>query len=101
VVNCSDGHTAATTEVQARRGKWFDPEVVDAKSPYTAGHSARVGLYTALLGESLDIPEARRRCGGTRATPKPSWDASATSTNWRECRPRTMSASMAAATPWA
>jgi HD-GYP domain-containing protein (c-di-GMP phosphodiesterase class II) len=114
VVNCSDGQTAATTEVQARRGKWFDPEVVDAflavtrtapfwdglnapdvelqvfamepggheavldedylddiaeafgqvvdaKSPYTAGHSARVGLYTALLGESLEIPEARRR----------------------------------------
>ncbi|MDO8252666.1 MAG: HD domain-containing phosphohydrolase [Rhodoferax sp.] len=114
VVNCSDGQAAATTEVQARRGKWFDPDVVDAfldvasaapfwdslnspdvesrvfamepggheamldedylddiaeafgqvvdaKSPYTAGHSARVGLYTALLGESLDIPEARRR----------------------------------------
>ncbi len=36
-------------------------QVVDAKSPFTAGHSARVGLYTALLGESLDIPEARRR----------------------------------------
>lgn len=36
-------------------------QVVDAKSPYTAGHSARVGLYTALLGESMAIPEARRR----------------------------------------
>lgn len=36
-------------------------QVVDAKSPYTAGHSARVALYTALLGESLDIPESRRR----------------------------------------
>lgn len=36
-------------------------QVVDAKSPYTAGHSARVGLYTALLGESLEVPEARRR----------------------------------------
>ncbi|MES2877083.1 MAG: HD-GYP domain-containing protein [Pseudomonadota bacterium] len=36
-------------------------QVVDAKSPYTAGHSARVGLYTALLGESLGIPESRRR----------------------------------------
>ena len=36
-------------------------QVVDAKSPFTAGHSARVGLYTALLGESMEIPEARRR----------------------------------------
>ena len=36
-------------------------QVVDAKSPYTAGHSARVGLYTALLGESMAIPESRRR----------------------------------------
>ena len=114
IVNCSNGQGAAITEVQIRRGKWFDPDlvdafldvasaasfwdtlnspnveacvfamepgghetlldedylddiaeafgqVVDAKSPFTAGHSARVGLYTALLGESLDIPEARRR----------------------------------------
>lgn len=36
-------------------------KVVDAKSPYTAGHSARVGLYTSLLGESMEIPESRRR----------------------------------------
>ena len=36
-------------------------KVVDAKSPYTAGHSARVGLYTALLGESIGLPEPRRR----------------------------------------
>ncbi len=36
-------------------------QVVDAKSPYTAGHSARVGLYTALLAESLEIPVARRQ----------------------------------------
>lgn len=114
IVNCSDGKAAALKEVIARRGRWFDPElidsflevasadefwstlnspevescvfamepgghealldedylddiaeafgkVVDAKSPFTAGHSARVGLYTALLGESLDLPEARRR----------------------------------------
>jgi HD-GYP domain-containing protein (c-di-GMP phosphodiesterase class II) len=114
VVNCADGQQAAMEEVNNRRGKWFDPDavdaflavarapgfwatlnsptveasvfdmepggheavldedflddiaeafgqVVDAKSPYTAGHSARVGLYTALLGESLGIPEARRR----------------------------------------
>jgi HD-GYP domain-containing protein (c-di-GMP phosphodiesterase class II) len=114
VVHCADGQAAAKAEVQHRRGKWFDPElvdaflavasaapfwatlnaadleaqvfamepggheamldedylddiaeafgqVVDAKSPFTAGHSARVGLYTALLGESMEIPEARRR----------------------------------------
>lgn len=36
-------------------------QVVDAKSPYTAGHSARVGLYTALLGEEMAIPVGRRR----------------------------------------
>lgn len=35
--------------------------VVDAKSPYTAGHSARVGLYTSLLAEDLGIDEGRRR----------------------------------------
>ena len=36
-------------------------QVVDAKSPFTAGHSARVGLYTALLGESMDVAQERRR----------------------------------------
>ena len=36
-------------------------QVVDAKSPYTAGHSARVGLYTALLAESIKVPDVRRR----------------------------------------
>lgn len=35
--------------------------VVDAKSPYTAGHSARVGLYTTLLSESLGLDEHRIR----------------------------------------
>jgi HD-GYP domain-containing protein (c-di-GMP phosphodiesterase class II) len=35
--------------------------VVDAKSPYTAGHSARVGLYTTLLADDLGIDKARRR----------------------------------------
>lgn len=114
VVNSSEGQPAALTEIQKRRGTWFDPEavdafmavaqsadfwsilnssdvealvfalepgdqqvpldedyfddiaeafgkVVDAKSPYTAGHSARVGLYTTLLAESMEIPESRRR----------------------------------------
>jgi HD-GYP domain-containing protein (c-di-GMP phosphodiesterase class II) len=114
VHHAASGQATALGEVQARRGSWFDPElvdafdavsqmpvfwetltsaqlesavyalepgghevmvdedylddiaeafgqVVDAKSPFTAGHSARVGLYTALLGESMAVPEARRR----------------------------------------
>lgn len=36
-------------------------QVVDAKSPYTAGHSARVGLYTALLAEDLGLTPQRQR----------------------------------------
>ncbi|GAB1270187.1 HD domain-containing protein [Aurantivibrio infirmus] len=36
-------------------------QVVDAKSPYTAGHSTRVGLYTMLLAEELGINSERRR----------------------------------------
>ncbi|WP_230969843.1 HD-GYP domain-containing protein [Nitrogeniibacter aestuarii] len=36
-------------------------EVVDAKSPYTAGHSARVALYTDVIAEAMGLPEARRR----------------------------------------
>ncbi len=114
VHHAASGQATALAEVQARRGSWFDPElvdvflavcqapsfwqmlgsaelertvyamepgghevridedyldditeafgqVVDAKSPYTAGHSARVGLYTALLGEAMQVPESRRR----------------------------------------
>lgn len=36
-------------------------EVVDAKSPYTSGHSARVALYTDMIGETLGLSDARRR----------------------------------------
>lgn len=36
-------------------------QVVDAKSPYTAGHSARVALYADLIGEALGLPPERRR----------------------------------------
>ena len=36
-------------------------EVVDAKSPYTAGHSARVALYADLLAKELGVGVARRR----------------------------------------
>lgn len=36
-------------------------QIIDAKSPFTAGHSARVGLYTDLIGEQLGVPAPRRR----------------------------------------
>ncbi|WP_323003534.1 HD-GYP domain-containing protein [Denitromonas sp.] len=36
-------------------------QVVDAKSPYTSGHSARVALYTDMIAETLGLPPARRR----------------------------------------
>jgi HD-GYP domain-containing protein (c-di-GMP phosphodiesterase class II) len=36
-------------------------QIVDAKSPYTSGHSSRVALYTDLIAERLGLPEARRR----------------------------------------
>ncbi len=114
VHHAASGQATAQAEVLARKGSWFDPElvdaftsvaqdpgfwtmlaspqlepavyalepgghevtldkdyldditeafgqVVDAKSPYTAGHSARVGLYSALLGEAMNVPEPRRR----------------------------------------
>ncbi|MFD2365587.1 HD domain-containing phosphohydrolase [Pseudoduganella sp. GCM10020061] len=36
-------------------------QVVDSKSPYTSGHSARVALYTDMIAEALGLPEQRRR----------------------------------------
>ena len=36
-------------------------QIIDAKSPYTAGHSARVGLYADLIAEQLGLDAARRR----------------------------------------
>lgn len=36
-------------------------QVVDAKSPYTAGHSERVALYTDLIAWQLELPMQRRR----------------------------------------
>jgi HD-GYP domain-containing protein (c-di-GMP phosphodiesterase class II) len=36
-------------------------QVVDAKSPYTSGHSARVALYTDMIAESLGLGAQRRR----------------------------------------
>jgi HD-GYP domain-containing protein (c-di-GMP phosphodiesterase class II) len=36
-------------------------QVVDAKSPYTSGHSARVALYTDMIGEELGLSSQRRR----------------------------------------
>ncbi|MEN3371993.1 HD-GYP domain-containing protein [Dechloromonas sp. ZS-1] len=36
-------------------------QVVDSKSPYTSGHSARVALYTELIAEEMDVAASRRR----------------------------------------
>ena len=36
-------------------------QVIDAKSPYTAGHSTRVAEFAGLIGERLSVPMARRR----------------------------------------
>jgi len=36
-------------------------QVVDSKSPYTSGHSARVALYTDMIGEELGLTWERRR----------------------------------------
>jgi HD-GYP domain-containing protein (c-di-GMP phosphodiesterase class II) len=36
-------------------------KVVDAKSPYTSGHSDRVALFTDMIAEALDMPEGPRR----------------------------------------
>lgn len=36
-------------------------QVVDSKSPYTQGHSLRVGLYTDLVAAELGVDPARRR----------------------------------------
>lgn len=36
-------------------------QVVDAKSPYTSGHSARVALYSDMIAEALGLSFERRR----------------------------------------
>ncbi len=36
-------------------------QVIDSKSPYTGGHSERVGLFTDLVAQKLGFGEARRR----------------------------------------
>lgn len=36
-------------------------QVVDSKSPYTSGHSARVALYTDLIAEAMGLDAPRRR----------------------------------------
>lgn len=36
-------------------------QIIDAKSPFTAGHSVRVGLYTDLIAEQLGVSAQRRR----------------------------------------
>jgi HD-GYP domain-containing protein (c-di-GMP phosphodiesterase class II) len=114
VFHTAGGPDAALEEIQARRGTWFDPalvdvvasfgpeselwdklqapnlaeivfaaepalqaiqvdedyldavaaafgEIVDSKSPYTAGHSGRVALYTDLIAAELGLSAERRR----------------------------------------
>jgi HD-GYP domain-containing protein (c-di-GMP phosphodiesterase class II) len=36
-------------------------QVVDSKSPYTSGHSARVALYADLIAKNLNLSDDRRR----------------------------------------
>lgn len=36
-------------------------QVVDSKSPFTSGHSARVALYTDMIGEAMGLSAERRR----------------------------------------
>jgi putative nucleotidyltransferase with HDIG domain len=36
-------------------------EVIDAKSPYTSGHSTRVAQFAAAIGEQMGVPAGRRR----------------------------------------
>ncbi len=36
-------------------------QIVDSKSPYTSGHSARVALYVDLMAETMSVPVERRR----------------------------------------
>ncbi|MDB5652080.1 MAG: Response regulator [Hyphomicrobiales bacterium] len=36
-------------------------QVVDSKSPFTAGHSERVALFTDMIAEAMDIAPGRRR----------------------------------------
>jgi HD-GYP domain-containing protein (c-di-GMP phosphodiesterase class II) len=114
VFHTAGGPDAALAELRLRRGRWFDPalvdaflraaardgfwhalradglaervrglepergsvvldddyldeiaaafgSIIDAKSPYTAGHSSRVALYADLLAERLGVDAARRR----------------------------------------
>lgn len=36
-------------------------QAIDAKDPYTRGHSVRVNRYSMLIGEELDLPDAELR----------------------------------------
>jgi putative nucleotidyltransferase with HDIG domain len=55
------GHEIEVNEDYLDRVAAAFGQVVDAKSPYTAGHSERVALYTDLIAEQLGIEPQRRR----------------------------------------
>lgn len=53
-------HVAVDDDYLDRIAEAFG-QIVDAKSPYTAGHSVRVALYTDLIAGRLGLTPARRR----------------------------------------
>lgn len=65
-----DAHVAALAPAERERAVDDDfldniasafGQVVDAKSPFTAGHSERVADFAVAIGERIDIPATRRR----------------------------------------
>lgn len=68
----SDGHECAVSHAPAQASLPIDEDylddiaagfaqVVDSKSPYTAGHSERVTLFTDMIAEELAFSAERRR----------------------------------------
>ncbi len=58
---CPEGHQIDVDDDYLDRVAAAFGQVVDAKSPYTAGHSERVSLYTDMIAEQLGLSQERRR----------------------------------------
>ncbi len=58
---CPEGHQIEVDDDYLDRVAAAFGQVVDAKSPYTAGHSERVSLYTDMIAEQLGLSLERRR----------------------------------------